>query len=529
MLQRPPSLNTTSLGRPGVRRALQLGFGSVLLCLIGITGVAQWALDSSSTRIQAVADQQIQTADLTRNMSDTIGQAYQALLSSVLLENPEDLAFQKKRLIDALQRYGKTESALSVALTSGHPGLLELRQTLTQRAEEVQRSLEPMQDRLGDPNERELMAGFVANTMQPNFETWLQALQQLDQARKQAADEEASQVQKQVRTARISLLIFAAMALAFGAVATVLISRSILNPLRRAVALSQAVAQGDLTATIEQETAGEVGALTHALRQMQESLRELVSQVQHSSEGVTNASREIALGHQDLSNRTEDTATNLQRAACAVTELGENTRTTAKATQRARTLSEASEAAARHGNGVATEVAESMNSIHATGKQMTEIVEVIEGIAFQTNILALNASVEAARAGDHGRSFAVVAEEVRTLAQRCAKASQDIRALINLNVDTVETGRDRVYRIVTAMNEIAMSVQQVGGLITDISNSTERQDQDTQSLNAAVEALETMTQKNAALVEETTAATLRLRDEMTDLSRLVHRFRVKST
>ncbi|HEX5805393.1 MAG TPA: methyl-accepting chemotaxis protein [Macromonas sp.] len=523
------TLKKNTLASAGVRRSLQLGFGFVLLCLIGITGLAQWTLEHSSSRVQEVALSQTAAAELTREMSDAIGRAYQSLLSTVLLDAPEDLAFQKERLLEALTRYDKSDQALSLALRGSDRAVQERHKTLRQLADEVRRSLEPMQDRLTDPSERELMAGFVANTMQPNFETWQQALQQLDQARKETALSSTADVRQDVRTARFSLLAAAIFAFVVGCAATVLISRAILRPLGRAVMLAEAVAQGDLTVTIDQQAPGELGALTQALGDMQQNLRDLVSQVQQSSEGVMIAANEIAQGHEDLSNRTEHTAASLQQAASAVSELSKNTRTTSSAARRAHELSQASETATRQGDAIAREVAQSMESIELTGKQMTEIVQTIEGIAFRTNILALNASVEAARAGEYGRSFAVVAEEVRNLAQRCATASQDIRTLINSNIGMVSAGQQHVNKIVQAMGDIHAAVHQVGNLISDISGSAQLQDNDALNLTTTVESIDAMTQKNAALVEETTAATFSLRDEMAGLSQLVNRFKIRQT
>lgn len=504
-----------------------MGFGSVLLCLIGITCLALWTLERSSSRVQQAAATQSAEAELTREMSDSIGRAYQSLLSTVLLDAPEDLAFQKERLLNALAAYDKSDQALSETLQGATPDVLEQHRGLKSLAEEVRRSLEPMQDRLTDPGERELMSGFVANTMQPSFETWQQALQALDRSRKVMAEASTASVQDDVRTARLTLLSVAVFAFAVGCAATVLISRAILRPLGRAVTLAEAVAQGDLTVTIDQQATGELGALTRALGAMQQNLLDLVSQVQQSSAGVLVAANEIAQGHEDLSNRTEDTAASLQRASAAVSELSMNTRATSTAARRAHELSQASETATRQGEAIAREVAQSMQSIGATGKQMTDIVQTIEGIAFRTNILALNASVEAARAGEYGRSFAVVAEEVRNLAQRCATASQDIRTLINSNIGMVSAGQQHVDKIVSAMGDIHAAVHQVGGLISEISASAQLQDQDASNLTGTVESIDAVTQKNAALVEETTAATFSLRDEMAGLSQLVNRFKIR--
>lgn len=510
----------------GVRTLLKIGFGAMLIFLALITVLAQLALQRSVDQVQTLATAQAHESELLRDMGTQVSAAYQSLLSSVLLTDPEDLAFQRKTLTEAFTRYAQTDQALKGLMGQAPKDVQTLYATLGQRSEETHRSLDAMMDRIGDPNERETMSAFVANTMQPIFESWQSSLQALDAGHRQAATARTAEVQGQVSTARVGLLIFAGLALLLGLVSATLIARSIVKPLASAVDLAGHVAQGDLSRDIPVTQGGEVGALQQALGQMQASLRELVGQVQQASEGITVASTQIAQGHQDLSMRTEHTASRLQSAASATAQLSDGLHHTAEAAGRAEGMATASLTAARRGAHEVGEVAENMRSIQAGSSRIADITGVIDTIAFQTNVLALNASVEAARAGEEGRGFAVVAEEVRSLAQRCAEASREIRTLIEANVKAVTAGHALVNGTVRSMGEIAEGVERVTTIIQAIAADSTRQNDDARVMRDTVEQLDEMTQQNAALVEQGAAAAASLNEESQRLYQLVQVFRL---
>ncbi|MFZ5528409.1 MAG: methyl-accepting chemotaxis protein [Pseudomonadota bacterium] len=339
--------------------------------------------------------------------------------------------------------------------------------------------------------------------------------------------EEASQTAERVyQSSRTFVIVLLVLAVGTAVALGWLISNAIARPLQRAVNLAQGVAEGDLTHTLAAEGRDEVAQLTRALSAMVDRLRTLVTEVRHGVESVSTASAQIATGNQDLSARTEQTASSLQETASSMEELTGTVSQSADTARQANQLASGAAQAARRGGDVVNQVVANMAQITSSSKKISDIIAVIDGIAFQTNILALNAAVEAARAGEQGRGFAVVAGEVRTLAQRSAQAAKEIKALIGDSVDTVESGARLVGDAGTVMQEIVTSVQRVTDLMGEIAAAASEQRDGIGQVNTAVTHLDQMTQQNAALVEESAAAASSLRDQAHRLSEVVSVFNV---
>jgi methyl-accepting chemotaxis protein len=330
--------------------------------------------------------------------------------------------------------------------------------------------------------------------------------------------------------ARVTVWVLIGLALVVGLVLAVGITRSLLRQLggqpAAAADLARAVAAGDLTTHVA-VAPGDTTSLMACLESMQLSLVRVVAAVRGNAERVAAASVQIADGNQDLSGRTEQQASALQQTAATTEVLGSTVRTNAAHAQRANDLAhDASEVAAR-GGGVVMQVVDTMHGINESARKISDIIGVIDGIAFQTNILALNAAVEAARAGEQGRGFAVVASEVRALAQRSAAAAKEIKTLINGSVDRMVQGSALANQAGTTMTEVVGAIRRVSDIVAQISAASADQSQGVAEVGRAVSQMDEATQRNAALVEQSAAAANSLRDQSRELVEAVAVFKTE--
>ena len=307
------------------------------------------------------------------------------------------------------------------------------------------------------------------------------------------------------------------------------VTRLITQPLNAAVIVADAVASGDLTASIGHTSKDETGMLLESLKKMRDSLTRIVSEVRVGTDTINTASTEIARGNLDLSSRTEQQAGSLEETAAALEELTSTVKQNAEHTGNAKQLAASASSVAKAGGTVVSQVVETMESINSSSKKIVDIISVIDGIAFQTNILALNAAVEAARAGEQGRGFAVVASEVRSLAQRSASAAKEIKTLINDSVSKVDDGSKLVEQAGITMAEVVSSVQKVTAVVDEISAASSEQSNGIEQINQAIIQMDQTTQQNAALVEQAAAAAQSMQDQADRLSKTVSIFKTTQT
>jgi methyl-accepting chemotaxis protein len=309
-----------------------------------------------------------------------------------------------------------------------------------------------------------------------------------------------------------------------GAILSIFTTRSITRPLRDAVDVAQRVASGRLGAKIQVSGKDETSELLQSLKEMDESLSRIVSQVRASTEAIGSASNEIATGNADLSTRTESQASALEETASSMEELTSTVKHNAENAQQANQLVHSASESAVKGGEVVSQVVETMGSIKESSRKIVDIIGVIDSIAFQTNILALNAAVEAARAGEQGRGFAVVASEVRTLAQRSAQAAKEIKDLISDSVKKVEDGNALVSDAGRQMTEIVAAVKHVADIMSEITAASREQSEGIEEVNRAIASMDEMTQHNAALVEEASAAASSMQQRAAGLGQTVAAF-----
>ena len=316
--------------------------------------------------------------------------------------------------------------------------------------------------------------------------------------------------------------------LLFAIAFALVIMRSISSPVRQVIQVAESVSQGDLTVTVPVGGTNEFAALMTQMESMRRNLIHLISQMSDSASNVASASSVMAESSQDLSSRTASQAAALEETAASMAQLTVTVRHNADRAQQANNLSESAVDAAGKSGLVVEKLAQTMGDINALSKQIVEIISIIEGIAFQTNMLALNASVEAARAGVQGRGFAIVATEVRALAQRSSSSAREIKDLIDKSVDAISDG----YRLATdagvSMDQTVTSIKHVTDIMAEITLASQEQSIGIEQVNQAVSQMDQTTQQNAEMVEQASDAARSLQQQATGLAGLVSRFRTDS-
>jgi methyl-accepting chemotaxis protein len=376
-----------------------------------------------------------------------------------------------------------------------------------------------------DGNEEEA-ARILEKEFTPAAQKYQDLLQQLVTMQRSSMDATANGIEDNATGSTRLIVILSACAVALGAAISWLLTRGIVLPIRKAVAVAETVAAGDLTHDIVAHTKDETGALLRALRHMNDSLVGIVSEVRGGTDTIATASREISAGNLDLSARTEQQAGALEETAASMEELTTTVRQNADNARQANQLAIAASTVATQGGAVVGEVVTTMGAINESAKRIADIIGVIDGIAFQTNILALNAAVEAARAGEQGRGFAVVASEVRNLAQRSAAAAKEIKELITASTANVDAGAKLVDQAGATMEQVVDSIRRVTDIMAEITSASQEQTGGIVQVNSAITQMDQVTQQNAALVEEAAAAATSMQDQAAKLAEVVSVFKL---
>ncbi|WP_318023289.1 methyl-accepting chemotaxis protein [Paucibacter sp. B2R-40] len=305
-----------------------------------------------------------------------------------------------------------------------------------------------------------------------------------------------------------------------------IISRNVVGALQRSLAAAERMSDFDLSEALQATGKDESAELLRAQEAMRQKLQDIVAQVRDNAESVATGSGQIAQGNADLSQRTEEQASALEETAATMDELSSTVRNNADNAKQANQLALGASTVASQGGAVVGQVVETMKGINDSSRKISDIISVIDGIAFQTNILALNAAVEAARAGEQGRGFAVVASEVRSLAQRSAEAAKEIKTLINASVERVEQGTVLVDKAGVTMSEIVTAIRRVTDIVGEISSASTEQSAGIAQVGEAITQMDKVTQQNAALVEQSAAAAESLRQQAGQLVQAVAVFKL---
>ncbi|QLA79458.1 HAMP domain-containing protein [Acidovorax sp. JMULE5] len=364
------------------------------------------------------------------------------------------------------------------------------------------------------------------NQIRPNAAKVQDAIEKLVALQINVAAAEFAGAREMSNTIHWWMLAATGLALVAGAAMAWVITRSISRPLRQAVVLARTVAGGDLSAQIDVRGTDETAELLGALREMNHQLVRVITEVRSSTETVAQEAVLIAGGTEDLARRTEVQASNLQETAASMEQLTITVQHNTDNAHRATELAQEAAKVANEGGSVMRDVITTMQEISVQSQKVTDIIKVIDDIAFQTNLLALNAAVEAARAGEQGRGFAVVAGEVRGLSQRSSTAAREIRGLIAASVRGVERGSTLVGQAGERVASTVQRVDEVMELISEIKDAGQEQARGIAQIGEAVRQLDAATQKNAALVDDSSSASTGMKNQVRRLLEVVHQFRL---
>lgn len=492
----------------------------ILMGLIATMGVHSLLSATSSTR--EIVHERYAKVLLVSTITGEVNTNARVLRNLLLARNTEE----SQRYLDALQE-GLATSAEAVKKLEGMMSSSEekaLMQTFLMTRNAYRDGRNTLLDLIKQNRKSEAIDYLFVHVRDQQI-AFMDALQKMERYQTAQMQIASTNNESTTHSAIQSMIAVSGLAILFSFLAAVSITRSITRPLNEAVKTASAVAAGDLTIHIDAAAKDETGTLLRALKTMNGNLLDIVSEVKRSTDTITTASGEIARGNMDLSSRTEQQAGALEETASSMEQLTSAVKENATHALQAQELGKSASAVASQGGEMVDHVVDTMRRIDASSHKIVEIIDVIDGIAFQTNILALNAAVEAARAGEQGRGFAVVAGEVRSLAQRSAAAAKEIKELIQSSVDTVSSGSEIVARAGDTMHAVVQSVKSVTDVVAEISSASKEQSEGIEQINLAITQMDQVTQQNAALVEQAAAASQALLEQAERLERTVSVFK----
>ena len=511
--------------RISIRARLVVAFGTIILLFVAgaVAGIVQLQkLSAISAELgsgdmnaeRTVGDWRAATqVNLVRAMA--LAQSTDAELAKMLAPQMENTT----KLISGLQK--KAESLIERAEEKAALNEIAKRRKLYLDA----RAQVLAARKAGDDTE----AGrLLQQSMAPAVQAYQESQAKLAELVRERGSARAAQGAAAATAGQHFLLLFFGLALTAAIVLGWMIVATITTPVAYAAQVAESVAAGDLATPIDPGAKDEIGRLLAALERMRGALAQAVTAIRTAAENVSAGANEIAQGNASLSQRTEMQASTLEETAASMEQLTATVKQNSEHVQRAHGMAEVASGIAEKGGVTVRNVVSTMEGISESSRRISDIIGVIDGIAFQTNILALNAAVEAARAGEQGRGFAVVAAEVRSLAQRSASAAKEIKGLIGESVARVQEGVQWVGGAGKTIDEIVSAVSNVQGALADIASASRQQQAGIGQVSQAVQQIEQVTQQNAAQVEEAAAAAENLAGQADLLVLAVARFKLKT-
>ncbi|MFA9216017.1 MAG: methyl-accepting chemotaxis protein [Sphingomonadaceae bacterium] len=518
-----------NLAKMKVGTRLGLGFALVLVFLVAVTVVGITRMAQIQDRLDHVVSVNNVVTRLVIDMRANVSDRITSLRILTLMTDAGDMVPEMNRIKEQTAKYDEAQKKLTAQFAL--EATPEEKALLAQIKEHEGAAMPAIAraSALWLDNKAEDATKVMIKEIRPVQKKWMAALDQLATLEDKLNAQVQTDAAAGFANARNFMIVMGLLAVAISVVAAYIITRGLLKQLGGepdyTASIAGSIANGDLSVYIDTDS-NDKESLLSEMKEMRDSLVDIVGQVRTGTETIGTASREIAAGNIDLSSRTEMQASSLEKTASAMEELTSTVKQNADNAREANQLASAASDVAIRGGKVVSEVVNTMSSIDASAKKIVDIIGVIDGIAFQTNILALNAAVEAARAGEQGRGLAVVASEVRNLAQRSAGAAKEIKLLIDDSVEKVGAGTKLVGQAGVTMEEVVDSVRRVTDIMSEIANASQEQSAGIEQVNHSIIEMDSMTQQNAALVEEAAAAAQSLQDQAAELARVVSIFKL---
>ena len=514
-----------------VATQLALGFGLTMGLLVLLTVFSLLRMSDFRRLMEETTEINAVEAKLAAQMHNSVTERALAFRNIVLLEQRDEIQIELKRIESQEREYAEAENHLGrmfATLDDTTPDEKAMFAQVKHQAELAAPYIARTKALILDGKKEEAYK-LLRFEFRPVQRTWWDLLAKLQAFEEKLNDENTAKAKASYIESRNWLLALSGLALLVSLTASALITRGLIRKLGgepgTVADIAGQIAGGNLAVIIHTRSDHQA-SLMHAMKRMRDSLAAIAEQVHTSTDTLATASEQIATGNFDLSTRTQEQASALEECAASMEELNATVKQNADHARHANQLATAAADVASQGGSVVARVVNTMGAISESARKVSEIIGVIDSIAFQTNILALNAAVEAARAGEQGRGFAVVASEVRGLAQRSASAAKEIKLLIGDSVDQVEAGNALVEQAGATMQDVVTSIQRVTAIMTEIMGATDEQAGGIDQIHHAIAQMDEVTQQNAALVEEAAAAAESMREQTTRLVRVVSVFKL---
>jgi methyl-accepting chemotaxis protein len=456
---------------------LAMGFSIILVLLAIIVGVVIVSLTGIQTSMYDIVDVNVYELNLYEDMTKCVYEIIGDMKEMVMIDNPAKVEEINKEITDLRAAYDAKSKEIE-KIASSEAGAAQ-----QEKIKEELSKARPLNNKVIElikANNREEAAKVYENEADPVDDAWLAAMKEAIDMQNESNTKEAANATAENQRTILIVIILGSVTIIAGIVIAVFITRSITKPVKNIVI--------DLT--------------------------EGAQQVAAASGQLSATSQQLAEGNSEQASSIEETSSTLEESASMVSQNSENTR-------QAAILAAQTKASSDKGNNDMHDMMNSMNEIKKSSDQIAKIIKVIDDIAFQTNMLALNAAVEAARAGDAGMGFAVVAEEVRNLAQRSAQAAKDTAAIIESNITLSENGVSVAKKVGESLAEITVQAKKVNELMDEIAAASQEQSQGISQINKAISQMEAVTQQNAANAEESASASEELNAQAGNLREIV--------